>query len=136
MCRFMQHYDLLITPTVAVPAFQLDVAGPAKIDGRDVPPQGWTPFAYIMNLTGQPAISVPAGWTEAGLPVGLQICGPHLGDALPIFTTLPVLVDAANVDSVAEFHLTRFAFNGKSKFQNVRAIALALLATILPGSQY
>jgi aspartyl-tRNA(Asn)/glutamyl-tRNA(Gln) amidotransferase subunit A len=78
--RFMQRYDLLLTPTVAVPAFDLDIAGPPSIDGKDVSPQGWTPFTYIMNLTGQPAISVPAGWTRSGLPVGLQICGPHLGD--------------------------------------------------------
>jgi aspartyl-tRNA(Asn)/glutamyl-tRNA(Gln) amidotransferase subunit A len=78
--RFMQRYDLLLTPTVAVPAFDLEIAGPPSIDGSNVSPQGWTPFTYIMNLTGQPAISVPAGWTRAGLPVGLQICGPHLGD--------------------------------------------------------
>jgi len=80
--RFMKGYDLLLTPTVAVPAFDLGIAGPATIEGKDVSPQGWTPFTYIMNLTGQPAISVPAGWTRSGLPVGLQICGPHLGDAL------------------------------------------------------
>jgi aspartyl-tRNA(Asn)/glutamyl-tRNA(Gln) amidotransferase subunit A len=80
--RFMQRYDLLLTPTVAVPAFDLGIAGPSTIEGKDVSPQGWTPFTYIMNLTGQPAISVPAGWTRAGLPVGLQICGPHLGDEL------------------------------------------------------
>lgn len=82
MWRFMQRYDLLMTPTVAVPAFELDIAGPAAIDGKQVPAHGWTPFTYIMNLTGQPAISVPAGWTQAGLPVGLQICGPHLGDGV------------------------------------------------------
>jgi aspartyl-tRNA(Asn)/glutamyl-tRNA(Gln) amidotransferase subunit A len=92
--RFMQRYDLLLTPTVAVPAFDLEIAGPPSIDGRDVPPQGWTPFTYIMNLTGQPAISVPAGWTRAGLPIGLQICGPHLGDGI-------VLRAAAAYEAVA-----------------------------------
>ncbi len=80
--RFMQRFDLLLTPTVAVPAFPIGIAGPERIAGRPVPIQGWTPFAYILNFTGQPAISVPAGFTQAGLPVGLQICGPHLGDAL------------------------------------------------------
>jgi aspartyl-tRNA(Asn)/glutamyl-tRNA(Gln) amidotransferase subunit A len=81
--RFMQRFDLLLTPTVAVPAFEVDIPGPATIDGKNVPPaQGWTPFTYVMNLTGQPAISVPAGRTRAGLPVGLQICGPHLGDEM------------------------------------------------------
>jgi aspartyl-tRNA(Asn)/glutamyl-tRNA(Gln) amidotransferase subunit A len=82
MWRFFRNYDLLLTPTVATPAFQLQVAGPETIDGKKVPPEGWTPFTYVMNLTGQPAISVPAGFTPAGLPIGLQICGPHLGDAL------------------------------------------------------
>jgi aspartyl-tRNA(Asn)/glutamyl-tRNA(Gln) amidotransferase subunit A len=94
MWRFMQRYDLLLTPTVAVPAFPIGLAGPATIDGRAVPGAGWTPFTYIMNLTGQPAISVPAGWTRDGLPVGLQICGPHLGDEL-------VLCAAAAFESVA-----------------------------------
>ena len=82
MWRFMKRFDLMLTPTVAVPAFPVGIGGPPKIDNRDVPIQGWTPFAYVLNFTGQPAISVPAGWTRSGLPVGLQICGPHLGDAL------------------------------------------------------
>jgi len=76
------------------PAFDLDIAGPRSIDGKDVPPPGWTPFTYIMNLTGQPAISMPAGWTRSGLPVGLQICGPHLGDEI-------VLRAAAAYEAVA-----------------------------------
>jgi aspartyl-tRNA(Asn)/glutamyl-tRNA(Gln) amidotransferase subunit A len=81
MWRFMQRYELLLTPTVAVPAFPVDTDGPASINHRPVDGQAWTPFAYIMNLTGQPAISVPAGRTRSGLPVGLQICGRHLADA-------------------------------------------------------
>jgi aspartyl-tRNA(Asn)/glutamyl-tRNA(Gln) amidotransferase subunit A len=81
--RFMKRFDLLLTPTVAVPAFEIDIPGPPTTDGKDVPPaQGWTPFTYVMNLTGQPAISAPVGWTRAGLPVGLQISGPHLGDEM------------------------------------------------------
>lgn len=94
MWRLMRSHDLLLTPTVAAPAFELEIAGPATIAGQPVPPQGWTPFTYIMNLTGQPAISVPAGWTRAGLPVGLHICGPHLGDAV-------VLRAAAAFEAVA-----------------------------------
>ena len=42
----------------------------------------WLHFTYPMNMTGQPAATVPAGWTREGLPVGLQISGKHLGDAL------------------------------------------------------
>jgi aspartyl-tRNA(Asn)/glutamyl-tRNA(Gln) amidotransferase subunit A len=82
MWRFMRQYNLLVTPTVAVPAFGVGIDGPPTIDGRSVVSRAWSPFTFIMNLTGQPAISVPAGSTRSGLPIGLQICGPHLGDAL------------------------------------------------------
>jgi aspartyl-tRNA(Asn)/glutamyl-tRNA(Gln) amidotransferase subunit A len=80
MWRFMRRYDLLLTPTLAVPAFAAESTGPVEIDGRDVGPSDWSPFTYVMNLTGQPAATVPAGWTEDGLPVGLQIAGRHLAD--------------------------------------------------------
>ena len=44
-------------------------------------PEQWLSFTYPMNMTGQPAASVPAGFTVDGLPVGLQIVGRHLDDA-------------------------------------------------------
>jgi aspartyl-tRNA(Asn)/glutamyl-tRNA(Gln) amidotransferase subunit A len=78
MLGFFQSWDLLLTPTMPLAAF------PA---GTDYPPQAgrgewndWTPFTYPFNLTRQPAISVPCGFTKSGLPVGLQIVGPILGD--------------------------------------------------------
>jgi aspartyl-tRNA(Asn)/glutamyl-tRNA(Gln) amidotransferase subunit A len=80
--RLMRNYDLLLTPTVAVPAFGLGIQGPPKIDGRDVAPFDWIPFAFPFNMSGQPAASVPAGFTRDGLPVGLQIVGRHLDDEL------------------------------------------------------
>lgn len=80
MWRFMQTYDLLLTPTLACPPFPVHMQGPEKIDGRIVHPSRWIPFTFPINMTGQPAASVPAGWTEDGLPVGLQIVGPHLDD--------------------------------------------------------
>ena len=80
MWKFMRHYDLLLTPTLAVPPFAVESSGPSKIDGREVRPGDWSPFTFPMNLTGQPAATVPAGWTTDGLPIGLQIVGPHLGD--------------------------------------------------------
>ena len=43
---------------------------------------GWTPFTYPFNLTGQPAITVPCGFTAAGLPVGLQIVGQYHAEAM------------------------------------------------------
>ncbi|MBT9291535.1 amidase [Hyphomicrobiaceae bacterium 22] len=81
MSRFMARFDLLLTPTTAVAAFAIDCEGPERIDGRPVLPSAWTPFSSLANLTGQPAATVPAGFTAAGLPVGLQIMGRHLGDA-------------------------------------------------------
>lgn len=80
MARFMAGRDFLLTPTVAAPAFPLGRLAPETIDGRPALPTDWTCFSAIANLTGQPAATVPAGFTQAGLPVGLQIIGPHLGD--------------------------------------------------------
>ena len=80
MWRFMSRYDLLLTPTLAVPPFQLHVQGPEKIDGNIVPPFKWLAFTFPFNLTGQPAATVPAGFSKDGLPIGLQIVGRHLDD--------------------------------------------------------
>jgi aspartyl-tRNA(Asn)/glutamyl-tRNA(Gln) amidotransferase subunit A len=80
MSRFMESYDFLLTPTVSVTAFDLDVEGPERIAGREVESSAWTPFSALANLTGQPAASVPAGFTRDGHPVGLQIVGRHLDD--------------------------------------------------------
>lgn len=80
MWRFMQRYDLLLTPGASVSAFPIDSEGPAEIAGRAVAPGGWTPFSFLANLTGQPAASVPAGFTRAGLPAGLQIIGRQHDD--------------------------------------------------------
>jgi len=82
MWRLMQKYDLLLTPTLAVPPFPLLTQGPEKIDGRIVAPFQWLAFTFPLNMTGQPAATIPAGWTEDGLPVGLQIIGRHLDDPL------------------------------------------------------
>ncbi|WP_432132955.1 amidase [Streptomyces tendae] len=81
MWRMMADYDLLITPTLAVPPFPLYTQGPEIIDGRMLPSTAWLGFTLPINLTGQPAASVPAGFTAEGLPVGLQIIGRHLADA-------------------------------------------------------
>jgi aspartyl-tRNA(Asn)/glutamyl-tRNA(Gln) amidotransferase subunit A len=80
MWRFMKRYDLLLTPTLAVPPFQLHVQGPEKIDGHIVQPFKWLAFTFPFNLTGQPAATVPAGFSKDGLPIGLQIGGRHLDD--------------------------------------------------------
>ena len=80
--RFFTKYDLLLTPTVPQPAFEMGIVGPTSIAGHTVEGLDWTPFSYPFNLTGQPAASVPCGFTANGLPVGLQIVGRRFADAL------------------------------------------------------
>ena len=80
MRQFMQRYDLLVTPAVAVPAF--DARPPASVPMTPESMLGWTPFSYPFNLTQQPACTIPCGLTQAGLPIGLQFVGPMFGDAL------------------------------------------------------
>ncbi|HEY3797331.1 MAG TPA: amidase [Caulobacteraceae bacterium] len=70
-------YDLVIGPTLNVPAFAVGVAFPQGPDGQ--PNYGWSNTA-LFNLTRHPAITTPAGLTAAGLPVGLQIIAPHYRD--------------------------------------------------------
>jgi aspartyl-tRNA(Asn)/glutamyl-tRNA(Gln) amidotransferase subunit A len=78
--QFMTRWDLLVTPAVAVPAFEARPAGHSPMDPAAM--LGWTPFTYPFNLTQQPACTIPCGLTRAGLPIGLQIVGPMFGDAL------------------------------------------------------
>ncbi len=76
MQTIFEKYEFLLTPTLAVPAFEAGRAAPDKVAGKRLAsPIGWMPFTYPFNLTGQPAASVPCGFTEDGLPVGLQIVG-------------------------------------------------------------
>ncbi len=78
--QFMQRFDLIATPAVAIPAFEARPAGHSPIDAASL--LGWTPFSYPFNLSQQPACSMPCGLTAAGLPIGLQLVGPMFGDAL------------------------------------------------------
>ena len=79
---FLERFDLLLTPTTAVAPFAADGRVPRDIDGERVSPLGWMPFTYPFNLTGQPAASVPAGFTADGLPVGLQVVGRRHADRM------------------------------------------------------
>jgi aspartyl-tRNA(Asn)/glutamyl-tRNA(Gln) amidotransferase subunit A len=78
--QFMERFDLLVTPTVAVAAF--DARPPGQGDMAPAALLGWTPFSYPFNLTQQPACTIPCGLTASGLPIGLQFVGPMFGDAL------------------------------------------------------
>jgi aspartyl-tRNA(Asn)/glutamyl-tRNA(Gln) amidotransferase subunit A len=77
---FLERFDLLLTPTVAVSPFAAGAAPPREIAGEAISVLGWMPFTYPFNLTGQPAASVPVGFGEAGLPIGLQIVGRRHAD--------------------------------------------------------
>ena len=79
MRHFMEDYDGLLTPSLAVPAFEVGTNAPGEEPGGDW--EHWTPFSYPFNLTQQPAVSVPCGFTQSGLPIGVQIVGPMFDDA-------------------------------------------------------
>jgi amidase/aspartyl-tRNA(Asn)/glutamyl-tRNA(Gln) amidotransferase subunit A len=79
-----ERYDLIVAPTLAIPpvrnATDGNTIGPTQINGETVDPLiGWC-MTYPINFTGHPAISVPAGLTPEGLPVGLQIIGRRHAD--------------------------------------------------------
>jgi hypothetical protein len=80
--RVLVAIDLLLTPATATTAFPAGLRFPHDgecgiADGRQ-----WSLFAFLANLTGQPAASMPAGRAAAGLPVGLQAIAPRFGDSL------------------------------------------------------
>ena len=78
---FFDGFDLLLTPTMAVPAFPIGQR-PAEIDGRQVEPfWGFLPFTYPINMTGQTASSVPCGFSSGGMPIGLHLVGPRGAEA-------------------------------------------------------
>lgn len=80
MQQFHERFDLLVTPTPAVPAFNVEQEIPEPGPGRRW--MEWTPFSFPFNLTQQPAASIPCGFSRSGLSIGLQIVGPRYADAL------------------------------------------------------
>lgn len=91
MRQFFSKYDLLLTPTIPVPAPEVGVNVPPEVAGRNI--VSWVYYTYPFNLTGQPAASAPAGMTKDGLPVGLQIVGPMHGEC-EIFRAAAALEEA------------------------------------------
>lgn len=73
------RFDALITPMMPIAAFAAgqDLSAPGQRTWMD-----WSPFTYPFNMTGQPAASIPCGFTADGLPVGLHIVGPMYGEAV------------------------------------------------------
>ena len=80
--QFFEHFDLLLTPTVAAPPFPVEMDYPREINGQPMASYiDWFLITYAITMTGLPAISIPCGWTGEGFPVGLQIVGRRLGEA-------------------------------------------------------
>ena len=80
MYQFFKNYDILITPTTAIPAFELGIVGPSKIKDKPISHSGWYPFTYPFNLTALPAASIPCGWSSENLPIGMQIIGKRFDE--------------------------------------------------------
>ncbi len=82
---FFDHFDLLVTPTMAVPAFPVEER-PTVIGSKEVEPfWGYLPFTFPINMTGQTAASIPCGFSadpaSAGMPIGLHLIGPRGAEA-------------------------------------------------------
>jgi aspartyl-tRNA(Asn)/glutamyl-tRNA(Gln) amidotransferase subunit A len=101
--KFFARYDVLLTPTVPCPPFKIGLDNPTEIAGTPVHEYDWIPFTFPWNLTGQPAASVPCGFTRDGLPIGLQIVGRRFEDAT-------VLRAAALFEKVKPWTATRPPF--------------------------
>jgi aspartyl-tRNA(Asn)/glutamyl-tRNA(Gln) amidotransferase subunit A len=69
--QFFESYDLLLTPTLPVAPFGVGVNVPPQLPERSI--VSWVFYTYPFNLTGNPAASIPCGFTDEGLPVGLQM---------------------------------------------------------------
>lgn len=79
---FFDTYDILLTPTLAVPPFDKNEIGPDEIDGTEVNKYTDWYLTQLFNMTGHPAASLPVGQTDTGLPIGLQIAGKRHTDDL------------------------------------------------------
>ncbi len=77
--KYFKDYDILITPTTPCPAFIVEKTEFGTrfptIKGKALNITNWMSFTYPFNLTGLPAASIPCGWTDSGLPIGMQIIG-------------------------------------------------------------
>ena len=78
--RWFEDWDLLLTPSVSVAAFPAELLQPPHWPQHEWDWVSWAEFSYPFNMSWNPAASVPCGFTEAGLPVGIQIVGRRFDD--------------------------------------------------------
>lgn len=82
MYHFFQSHDVLACPVTGVPPFPVEVEYPTSVNGQVMGDYiDWLRYSFLATTTGLPAISVPVGFTETGLPVGLQLIGAPRGEA-------------------------------------------------------
>jgi amidase len=80
--EFFRRHDFIVTPTAAVPPFPVETVYPTEINGQPMTNYiEWALLTYCFTVVGLPAISIPCGFTKAGLPVGLQIAGRWRAEA-------------------------------------------------------
>lgn len=77
--KLFKKYDFLVMPTTPTPAFQAGVQSPRHPETGDIW-YDWTPFTFLANMAGLPALSVPVGFSADGLPLSVQIIGAALDD--------------------------------------------------------
>lgn len=83
--RFFRSWDVLVTPTTQVTAFELGRHGPDAIEGVAIDPEAdgsWYPTCFVANVLGAPAVSIPSGVCKRGLPLGVQLMGAPGSDDL------------------------------------------------------
>lgn len=95
MGLFHQRYDLLVTPTMPITAFEAGIEVPRRSGHRRW--TGWTPFTYPFNMTQQPAATVPCGVDGDGLPIGVQLVGARHADALVLRAAHTMFLSGAGV---------------------------------------
>ncbi|MBM3483167.1 MAG: amidase [Alphaproteobacteria bacterium] len=82
VCRFFERYDLLVCPTAIVPPFEVERRYVEEVEGVKFDNYvAWIGITFALTLTACPVLSVPAGFTASGLPVGVQITAPPRADA-------------------------------------------------------
>ncbi|MDA3623928.1 amidase [Saccharopolyspora sp. WRP15-2] len=106
MREFFERYDALLLPVSQVVPFPVEAEYPAEVDGvAQESYLDWMRSAYFVSAAGNPALSVPGGFTPDGLPVGLQIVGPHRAD-------LEVLQVGHAFEQATQFWRTRPTYRG------------------------
>jgi amidase len=82
LCRFFENHDVMICPAVSVEPFPVDQNYVTSIDGKALDTYiDWFAVTFILSMSACPVLSLPCGFTQSGLPVGLQLMGKPRGEA-------------------------------------------------------